>query len=310
MSNNYETFSNGGENNNNAFANLSPEEKAKLEEELAQMMRNINAGKQSNGKNSGSKNANAWKNQFAHINKMSERIARQPLPGVPTNANIEAEYQKILNEQGINAGPTNEEAENILKQLMANINKVKAVNRKGLNANRSMNDMPSITNAQLEAYKQLETNPKYKTLTNGLQDYMLEKELQMMAQAGGATQEQQIALRQKTREYQAALVDLQHQRQLLTHARKTGRTILLDSLQNSVNAAQQKFNSLSEEIKRLTAEATAAPASVIATPAAPASVIATPAAPKKSLWQRMTGKGRKTYKKRGVRKHRRGTRKH
>jgi hypothetical protein len=149
---------------------------------------------------------------------------------------------------------------------------------------------------------------------------------QHMAKMGGRRKTRQYAgaskqeVAQKMLEYKAAYAELKHARELRAAAPQKFRMVdpqtglpkytsaqqetIRQGIKGKIEAAEEKFYRLEAELKAMNAELSAAQA--------PAAVVAPAPAPAKSWMQRMFGKGRKTYKKRGVRKTRkhRGTRKH
>lgn len=149
-------------------------------------------------------------------------------------------------------------------------------------------------------------------------DVMMQQHAANMAKMGGGVSKQEVA--QKMLEVQAAFAELKKARDLKAAAPQQFRKVnsqtglpkysleqqatIRQQIEQKIHDAQQKFKSLTDELNAMTAELSATQA--------PAAVVAPAPAPEKSMWQRMFGKGRKTYKKRGVRKTRkhRGTRKH
>ena len=157
-------------------------------------------------------------------------------------------------------------------------------------------------------------------------DAMMRQHMANMAKMGGRRKTRQYAgaskqeVAQKMLEVQAAFAELKKARELKAAAPEQFRKVnsqtglpkytleqqatIRQGIEQKIHDAQQKFKRLTDELNAMTAELSAAQA--------PAAVVAPAPAPAKSWMQRMFGKGRKTHKKRAVRKTRkhRGTRKH
>jgi hypothetical protein len=151
-------------------------------------------------------------------------------------------------------------------------------------------------------------------------DAMMRQHNANMAKMGGRRKTRQYAgaskqeVAQKMLEYQAAYAELKHARELRAAAPQKFRMVdpqtglpkytleqqetIRQGIKGKIEAAEEKFYRLEAELKAMTAELSAAQA--------PVAVVT---APEKSWIQRMFGRGRRTHKKRGGRKHR-GTRKH